>query len=623
MDLRDLAQDAEKMSSDAASTPESSVNEEVACGVTAELTGDSENAETTTGDVAGEAKEYTKETVIERLVTISESDGSEISRDEVSKLKQVFYNIRKNELLVEKQAFVDQGNEESAFAPMPDSMEQQMYELLNIIKNKKAQYIVRLESEREQNLQKKQAVIAELNSMAEDTDNVNRHYQRFRELSQEFKELGEVPPTAQTEIWRNYQLAVERFYDQLKVNKDLRDYDFKKNQEIKQLLIQEAEKLEDASDVVMAFRRLQELHDKWREAGPVAKELREEMWTRFKDVSAVVNKRYQAFFEERKAKESENEQSKTALCELIENIDLSSLSNHTAWEDATKIILKAQEDWKKLGFASKKVNNQLFARFRKACDEFFAAKAQHFRSLRETQSENLVKKTVLCEKAEALKDSTDWKKTADEFVALQKQWKAIGAVDRKQSDAIWQRFQNAADYFFEQRKKNASLQRKSEQAALKVKQGIIEELKQLSLEATDRESSIARYRQLQSEWNKAGHVPFRDKERIYEAYRSEANRVFDALDMNRHKSGMANFVSGIEEMSDDKNRLFRERERIARALEQKRAEMKTYQNNLGFFNVKSSSGNSIMRDMERRMKRINDDVSSLEEKLRLIDSKLK
>ena len=460
MDLRDLAQDAEKMSSDAASTPESSVNEEVACGVTVELTGYSENAETTTGDVAGEAKEYTKETVIERLVTISESDGSEISRDEVSKLKQVFYNIRKNELLAEKQAFVDQGNEESAFAPMPDSMEQQMYELLNIIKNKKAQYIVRLESEREQNLQKKQAVIAELNSMAEDTDNVNRHYQRFRELSQEFKELGEVPPTAQTEIWRNYQLAVERFYDQLKVNKDLRDYDFKKNQEIKQLLIQEAEKLEDASDVVMAFRRLQELHDKWREAGPVAKELREEMWTRFKDVSAVVNKRYQAFFEERKAKESENEQSKTALCELIENIDLSSLSNHTAWEDATKIILKAQEDWKKLGFASKKVNNQLFARFRKACDEFFAAKAQHFRSLRETQSENLVKKTALCEKAEALKDSTDWKKTADEFVALQKQWKAIGAVDRKQSDAIWQRFQNAADYFFEQRKKNASLQRK-------------------------------------------------------------------------------------------------------------------------------------------------------------------
>ena len=229
MDLRDLAQDAEKMSSDAASTPESSVNEEVACGVTVELTGYSENAETTTGDVAGEAKEYTKETVIQRLVTISESDGSEISRDEVSKLKQVFYNIRKNELLAEKQAFVDQGNEESAFAPMPDSMEQQMYELLNIIKNKKAQYIVRLESEREQNLQKKQAVIAELNSMAEDTDNVNRHYQRFRELSQEFKELGEVPPTAQTEIWRNYQLAVERFYDQLKVNKDLRDYDFKKN----------------------------------------------------------------------------------------------------------------------------------------------------------------------------------------------------------------------------------------------------------------------------------------------------------------------------------------------------------------------------------------------------------
>lgn len=623
MDLRDLAQDAENMVSDAALTLESPVNNETAPDVVAELAGDSENVETATENTVVNAKEYTKGTVIERLVAISGSDGSEISRDEVSKLKQIFYNLRKNELLAEKQAFIDRGNEEAAFAPMPDALEQQMYELLNTIKNKKAEYIARLEAEHEENLQKKQAVISELNSMADDTDNVNRHYQRFRELSQEFKEIGDVPPTAQTEIWRNYQLAVERFYDQLKVNKDLRDYDFKKNQEIKQLLIQEAEKLVDEADVVTAFRRLQELHDKWRETGPVAKELREEMWTAFKDVSASVNKRYQAFFEERKAKEAENERCKTELCEQIENIDLSSLSNHQAWDEATKTILAAQENWKKLGFASKKVNNQLFARFRKACDAFYAAKSQHFRSLREAQSENLAKKIALCEKAEAMKNSTDWRKTADEFVELQKQWKTIGAVERKQSDAVWQRFQTAADYFFEQRKKNASAQRKTEQAALKVKLGIIEELKQISLEDSEREKSIARYKQLQSEWNNAGHVPFRDKERVYEAYRSEANRVFEALDINRHKSGMANFVSGIEEMSDDKNRLLRERERIARALEQKKTEMKTYQNNLGFFNVKSSSGNSLMRDMERRMKHINDDVASLEEKLQLIDSKLK
>ena len=432
-----------------------------------------------------------------------------------------------------------------------------------------------------------------------------------------------MPPTEQTDLWRNYQTAVERFYDQLKVNKDLRDYDFKKNLEIKQLLIQEASKLADDSDVITAFRRLQELHDKWRETGPVAKELRDELWNSFKDVSAVVNKRYQAYFEERKAREAENELQKTSLCEQIEVIDTSALQGNAAWDEATKKILRAQEDWKKLGFASKKVNNQLFARFRKTCDEFFAAKSDHFRAMRESQAENLAKKVALCEKAEALKDSTDWKKTADAFVELQKQWKTIGAVDRKQSDAVWQRFQAAADYFFDQRKKNASTQRKTEQAALKQKLAVIEELKKISLELAHRDASIARYRELQGEWSKIGHVPYRDKERVYEAYRKEANRVYEALDMNQHRSGMASFASGIESMGDDKNRLFRERERIARALEQKRAEMKTYQNNLCFFNVKSTNGNSLMRDMERRMKRINDDVVSLEEKLGLIDSKLK
>lgn len=619
MDLRELAPDEEQLTSDVALTPENSGDAAVNEAVQSNLVPD----ETTHDEVVAESKELTKDSIIVRLKEISDADGSEIGREEVSRLKQVFFNIRKAELQAEKQAFIDAGNEETAFAPMPDEREDTLQSLLEAIKEKKAQYTARLEAERVENLQKKLGIIAELNLMADDTDNVNRHYQRFRELSQAFKEIGEVPPTEQTDLWRNYQTAVERFYDQLKVNKDLRDYDFKKNLEIKQLLIQEASKLADDSDVITAFRRLQELHDKWRETGPVAKELRDELWNSFKDVSAVVNKRYQAYFEERKAREAENELQKTSLCEQIEVIDTSALQGNAAWDEATKKILRAQEDWKKLGFASKKVNNQLFARFRKTCDEFFAAKSDHFRAMRESQAENLAKKVALCEKAEALKDSTDWKKTADAFVELQKQWKTIGAVDRKQSDAVWQRFQAAADYFFDQRKKNASTQRKTEQAALKQKLAVIEELKKISLELAHRDASIARYRELQGEWSKIGHVPYRDKERVYEAYRKEANRVYEALDMNQHRSGMASFASGIESMGDDKNRLFRERERIARALEQKRAEMKTYQNNLCFFNVKSTNGNSLMRDMERRMKRINDDVVSLEEKLGLIDSKLK
>ncbi|MCM1022339.1 MAG: DUF349 domain-containing protein [Muribaculum sp.] len=621
MDLRELASEYKNENSDMATNPEN-LTELGATELPASCTDDNSLSEIEATEVVAEVKSLDKEAVVERLIQISAKNGGDINRDEVARLKQHFFNLRKAELIAEKEAFLDKGNEEAAFAPMEDALEKKLYAVLEVIKNVKAKYLAELEVQRNENLQKKLAVIAELNALADDTDNVNRHYQQFRELNQKFKEIGEVPPTDQTVIWRNYQIAVERFYDQLKVNKDLRDYDFKKNLEIKQLLINEAEKLSEVPDVITAFRRLQELHDKWRETGPVAKELRDSIWNEFKDASAVVNKRYQEFFEERKARELENEKGKTQLCEQIETIKVDEIKGNVAWDDATKIILKAQEDWKKLGFASKKVNNQLFARFRKACDDFFAAKSAHFKELRETQAENLAKKIALCEKAEALKDSTDWKKTADSFMALQKEWKTVGAVDRKQSDAVWQRFQTAADYFFEQRKKNANSQRKTEQAALKQKLAIIEQLKQISTDPTDRADSTTLYRELQAQWNAAGHVPYKDKERVYEAYRKEANRVFEALDINRHRSGMSNFTADIDSIADDKNKLYRERERIARALEQKRNEMKIYHNNLGFFNVKSSNGNSLMRDMERRMKRLNDDVVMLEEKLKLIDSKL-
>ncbi len=358
-----------------------------------------------TDETSEPSKHLSKEEIIAELDNISRKEGAEIARDEVTHLKQLFYAIRKVELVEEKKAFIERGNEESAFAPMPDPLEAKLHELLNNIKEKKAQYTALIEAQRRENLEKKQAIIAELEKMAEDTDNVNRHYPRFRELSQEFKSLGEVPATDITDIWRSYQAAVERFYDQLKVNKDLRDYDFKKNLEQKQLLIDEAEKLVDEHDVITAFRRLQELHEKWREIGPVAKEIREDIWNKFKDASAAINKRYQAFFEERKARERENETAKTAICERIEALDFSSLKSHAAWEQMTREILAAQEDWKKLGFASKKVNNSLFARFRETCDRFFAKKAEYFKSIRDVHATNLEKKTALCERAEALKDS--------------------------------------------------------------------------------------------------------------------------------------------------------------------------------------------------------------------------
>lgn len=581
-----------------------------------------ESVDTEDAEAVEEAdKQLTKEEILSTLEAIGSREGSEIVREEVTRLKQYFYAIRKTELAAEKQAFLERGNEEAAFAPLHNADEERMHQLLDVIKAKKAGYLAEIEAQQKANLEKKLAIIDELGKMAEDTDNVNRLFPRFRELSQEFKDTGDVPPTDTTDLYRNYSAAVERFYDQLKINKDLRDYDFKKNLEQKQLLIDEAEKLVDEHDVITAFRRLQELHEKWREIGPVAKEIREDIWNKFKDASAAINKRYQAFFEERKARERENETAKTAICERIEALDFSSLKSHAAWEQMTREILAAQEDWKKLGFASKKVNNSLFARFRETCDRFFAKKAEYFKSIRDVHATNLEKKTALCERAEALKDSTDWKKTGDEFVALQKEWKSVGPVDKKHSDAIWHRFLEACDYFFDNRKKATSGVRKTEHANLKQKQEIIESLKAIGTD-TDRDEAIKRVRELMNQWQQTGHVPYKEKDKVYDTYRAIVNDLYDKLDIKEVRAGMDKFANSINDMSNDENKLYRERERLVRAFEQKRNELKTYENNLGFFNVKSKSGNSLLRDMERKVQRIKDELSSLEEKIKLIDSKL-
>lgn len=562
-----------------------------------------------------------KEEVIARLEEISSRSGADVSRDEVTRLRQAFHAFRKNELIAEKEAFIADGNDEKDYLPSLDPLEERMTVLLNMIKEAKAEFIARQDEERRANLARKRDIIKELDEMAADTDNVNRHFPRFRELTQAFKDAGEVPPTDATDLWRDYQAAVERFYDQLKVNKDLRDYDFRKNLEMKQLLIEEAEKLEGEADVVTAFRRLQDLHEKWRDVGPVAKELRDEIWNRFKEASAVINKKYQAFFEERKERERENEEKKTAICERVEKIDITALANHSAWEQATKEILAAQEEWKKLGFASKKVNNALFARFRKTCDDFFTAKGDYFRQVRDMRTSNLERKTALCERAEALKDSTDWKKTADAIAELQKEWKTIGPVDKKHSDIIWRRFIDACDYFFECRKKATSGQRRTERENLKSKEEIIKSLKAIA-DDTPRDEAIAKVKELQSAWQAVGHVPFRDKDRVNEEYRAVVGNLYEHFDIREKRARMEAFAGNIREMQGDGNRLGRERERLVRALEQKRGEIKTYENNLGFFNVTSKSGNALLRDMERKIDHLKEDLKALEEKIRLIDQNI-
>lgn len=604
-------------------TPEEGTNQPLTqeCAATecaaAQANESTEPADTTQPEAA---EPLTKERIVAMALELSEKEAADISRDEVARLKQQFYAIRHSELAEEKAAFTAKGNEESAFAPMPDADEERFKEALNVIKEKKAAHAAAMEATRMANYEAKNAIIAELTSMADDTDNVNRHFPRFRELQQAFKTTGEVPPTYVGEQWKKYQEAVERFYDQLKVNKDLRDYDFRKNLDIKQLLCEEAEKLGTEPDVVTAFKRLQDLHDKWRETGPVAKEIREEIWVRFKDASAVINKKYQAFFEERKQRENENETAKTALCERIEALDFSTLKSFSAWENMTKTILELQEEWKKLGYASRKMNTTLFNRFRATCDSFFAQKAEYFKTMKDELARNLAKKTALCERAEALKESTDWKKTTDELVALQKEWKTIGAVAKKHSDAIWHRFLEACDYFFEQKKKSTSGIRRTEQANLKEKRAIIDELK--AIDGTDREAAIAKVRELMARYQAVGHVPFRDKDKVYESYRAIVNDLYDRLDIKETRAAMQNFENSIDNMAGDEQKLLRERDRMMRILDQKRNEIHTFENNLGFFNAKSKSGDSMLREMQRRIQHLKEDLVTIEEKIRVIDSKL-
>ena len=563
----------------------------------------------------------TKEDVMTRLTQLAAAEAVEISREEIAHLKQRFYAIRKLEQEAELAAHLAAGKDAESFIPALDRTEEDFKNLMNTVRERKAAQAAAEEEERKQNLARKLALIEELRTISADTDNVNRAFPRVKEIQAEFKEIGEVPPTEATDLWKDYQGAMEQFYDQLKVNKDLRDYDFRKNLELKTLLCEEAEKLNDEEDIVLAFKRLQNLHDEWRQTGPVAKEQREEIWARFKDASTLVNKKYQAFFEERKAREAENEATRPEICERVEALDFSSLKTYAAWDEMTRVILGAQEDWKKLGFASRKANNTLFARFRAVCDRFFTLKAEHYREMKDELAANLEKKIALCEKAEALKDSTDWKRTADELVKLQKEWKTIGTVPKKHSDNIWHRFQTACDAFFEARKANLSESRSVEQANLKSKRDVIAALREIPLDAP-RSESMPKVKELQARWQEIGHVPFREKDKVYEEYRAVCDALYNRMGRERERGNLSRFEDVIKEMGSDEQKLYRERERILRSFEIKRNELKTYENNLGFLSSKSKTGDSMVREMERRIQRIKDDLAAIEQKIKLIDSKL-
>lgn len=585
------------------------------------MTAESETVETDSTAESVNRMPSSIDELLDHLREIAARPADEISVDDLGRIKQQFYYLKGEAAKTLAQQAQD--GEEPAPEVVDDPRDEVFKSLMSEIKEKRAQMRQQIEAQQLANLERKNAIIEEIKQMSGDTDNVNRHYPRVKDLQNEFKTIGEVPQQNQTENWKAYQDAVEFFYDQWKVNKELRDYDFKKNLAEKQLLIDEAARLVDEPDVVVAFRRLQDLHDKWREIGPVAKDVREEIWAKFKDESASVNKRYQAFFEDRKKREQENENAKTLLCERIEAIEIAPLTSYATWNQATQQIMQAQEEWKTLGYASRKVNNALFARFRKCCDDFFAAKSAFFQTLKNDLNANLEAKIALCEEAEALKDSTDWKKTSDKFVELQKKWKTIGAVPKKQSDAVWTRFLAACDYFFQQKKEATSSTRKTEQANLAVKRDIVAQLTALNTgeQPMERAEAIEKLHALRAQWQATGHVPFREKDKLHEQYREVVRQLFDKFDVHENRARQASFEASINEMASDKSKLSRERERLLRAYEARRAELATYENNLGFLNAKSKTASSMLREIERNIDRLKKDIDQLQSKIETIDSK--
>ena len=563
-----------------------------------------------------------KDEVLQQLQEIADGDAEKITREKIESLKQLFYTFQRNEIAKLKDEFVANGGAPEEFKAEEDPREAQLKDIINAAKEKKGEYRKQIEAQQQANYDKKIEIIAKIAELSQDTDNVNKLFPQFRELQQEYRATGDVNENQTTEVWKKYKDAEEKFYDQLKVNKDLRDYDFKKNLEAKELLIEQAKRLTEDTDIVVAAKLLQELHAKWREIGPVAKDIREEIWAKFKDVSTIINKRHQEFFEQRKQKEQENEAAKTALCEAIEAIDIESVNTYALWEQHTKKILELQQQWKSVGFASKKSNNALFERFRAACDKFFEAKANFYKAIKENLEENLKRKTALCEKAEALSESSDWKKTTDALVKLQQEWKTIGTVPRKHSDAVWERFRAACDKFFERKKKQLSGTRHVEVENLKAKKAIIASLNAIA-EGTAKEEVAKAVKEASAQWQQIGHVPFKDKDKIYEAYRTAVNTLYEKFDLSGASAEIDRFENSISEMAGDNDKLYRERERMVRAYEQRTAELATCENNLGFFTSSSKSGDTMLRDLQRRVAKLKESIATLEKKIRLIDEHIK
>lgn len=583
-----------------------------------------QNVEQTAADVqpVENTKVYkTKQEVVERLKEIAASDEAPV-KEEIDLLKTVFYKLHIAEREARLKEYIDGGGNPETYQVVPDQDEETFKAQMAVIREKRAQIMQQQETEKQANLEKKLEIIEKIKAMATSPDEAGKSYNEFKELQQQWKDIKNVPADKANELWRNYQLYVEQFYDLLKLNSEAREYDFKKNLEMKTKLCEAAEKLADEEDVISAFHQLQELHQQYREIGPVAKELREEVWARFKAASTVINKRHQQHFEDLRAKEEENLARKTALCEKVEELGKAENKGAADWEKRSKEIIDIQNEWKTIGFAPQKMNVKIFERFRAACDDFFGRKAEYFKALKVTFSENIEKKKALVEKAQALADSTDWKATSDKLIALQKEWKTVGMVPKKLGDQLWQEFLGACNKFFEARNAAGAGQRNEEHANLEKKKGIIEQLKALAENAA--EATKEKVQALTEEYNKVGHVPYKEKDKLYEAYHEVLDRIYKELNISTKRRRLNDFKANIKNVAKrGEEALDNERGRLARRFEQLKQEIQTYENNLGFLNASSKKGNSLIDEMNRKVQHLRDDLELVRQKIKAIDEENK
>ena len=558
-----------------------------------------------------------KEEVITRLQAINQQEGL-ADKTELDTLKQTFYRLQNAEVEAAQKTFEENGGDVAAFVAPKDDLETQFKEIMSSIREKRNALKAAEEQEKQANLAKKLAIIEQMKELADSPEDANKAYQEFKKLQAEWNEIKNIPADKANELWKSYQLQTEKFYDLLKLNNEFREYDFKKNLGIKIQLCEAAEKLATEEDVISAFHQLQKLHQEYRETGPVAKELRDEIWNRFKAASTAVNRRHQQHFEEIKEKEQRNLDEKIVICEIVETMEYDKMTTFQEWQDKTEEILALQAKWKTIGFAPQKLNTKIFERFRKACDDFFKRKAEHFKSIKGSMNENLEKKKQMCERAEALKDSQDWKNTAEILTKLQKEWKEVGPVAKKYSDPIWKRFVSACDYFFEQKSKAEAVNRSEEQVNLEKKKAIIEQLNTIDKEESPSDESRDIIRELMKEWNSIGHVPFKEKDKIYKQYRMVVDSLFNKLNMSASKKKLNNFKSSLNKEAN----LYREREKLVRAYENMKSEIKTYENNIGFLSSSSKKGNSLVIEMNRKMEKLKADLELISQKIAVIDESI-